>query len=242
MQLTEAKRWNVTYGFGLEAQTGTPQPAMISEASCIQLGLTRATSYSQEGKAGVSPRVSLDVSRINLRGTEDSLTLHSAYGLLEQVAILTLQNPHLYGSQEFVGGDLGWLLEHSGHHDVYSRRRCRETFGVTQRSQLTGHVYLRLSVPAGGGGSEQPAGFGGPDSAAVAAGACGRPGDYVVSRYAVARSAGCGEGIVLDGADVCGVVEVRLADGLLEDGWIERDVLPVWQAEVCVCAEYADWI
>ena len=25
LQLTEAKRWNVTYGFGFEAQTGTPQ-------------------------------------------------------------------------------------------------------------------------------------------------------------------------------------------------------------------------
>ena len=35
LQLTEAKRWNVTYGFGIEAQTGTPQTGMISEASCI---------------------------------------------------------------------------------------------------------------------------------------------------------------------------------------------------------------
>src|SRR5258706_15423841 len=25
LQLSEAKRWNVTYGFGFEAQTGTPQ-------------------------------------------------------------------------------------------------------------------------------------------------------------------------------------------------------------------------
>jgi outer membrane protein assembly factor BamA len=35
LQLSEAKRWNVTYGFGMEAQTGTPQTGMISEASCI---------------------------------------------------------------------------------------------------------------------------------------------------------------------------------------------------------------
>jgi outer membrane protein assembly factor BamA len=101
LQLTEAKRWNVTYGFGLEAQTGTPQTGMISEASCIQLMLNPCNQLSQEGKTGVSPRVSLDVSRINLRGTDDSLTLHSSYGLLEQVAILTLQNPHLYNSKSF---------------------------------------------------------------------------------------------------------------------------------------------
>jgi outer membrane protein assembly factor BamA len=101
VQVTEAKRWNVTYGFGFEAQTGTPQSGTISEASCILLGLNPCNQLTQEGKAGVSPRVSLDVSRINLRGTDDSLTLHTTYGLLEQVAILTLLNPHLYNSRNF---------------------------------------------------------------------------------------------------------------------------------------------
>ena len=101
IQVTEAKRWNVTYGFGLEAQTGTPAQGTISEASRILLGLPPNATYTQEGKTGVSPRVSLDVSRINLRGTDDSLTLHSTYGLLEQVAILTLLNPHLRDSKNF---------------------------------------------------------------------------------------------------------------------------------------------
>ena len=49
----------------------------------------------------MSPRVSLDISRINFRGTEDSITLHSAYGLLEQIAVLTFQNPHMFGSKNF---------------------------------------------------------------------------------------------------------------------------------------------
>jgi outer membrane protein insertion porin family len=101
IQVTEAKRWNVTYGFGLEAQTGTPQSGTISEASCILLGLNPCNQLTQEGKVGVSPRVSLDVSRINLRGTDDSLTLHTTYGLLEQVAIITLLNPHLRDSKNF---------------------------------------------------------------------------------------------------------------------------------------------
>jgi outer membrane protein insertion porin family len=101
IQVTEAKRWNVTYGFGFEAQTGTPQSGTISEASCILLGLNPCNQLTQEGKVGVSPRVSLDVSRINLRGTDDSLTLHTTYGLLEQVAIITLLNPHLRESKNF---------------------------------------------------------------------------------------------------------------------------------------------
>jgi len=92
VQATEAKRWNVTYGFGFEVQTGNPGGTTQTNAHA---------TYSPEGRTGVSPRVSLDVSRINFRGTEDSLTLHTTYGLLEQIAVLTFQNPHLMGSKNF---------------------------------------------------------------------------------------------------------------------------------------------
>jgi len=94
VQVTEAKRWDVTYGFGFEAQTGTPG---------ITTGQTRGTTAAQNGKAGVSPRVALDVSRINLRGTQDSLTLHSDYGLLEEVATLSLNIPQLFGNKKLTG-------------------------------------------------------------------------------------------------------------------------------------------
>ena len=97
IQITEARRWDVTYGFGFEAETGTPQTGNINPASAILLGLPPNAQYSQNGKTGVSPRVSLDVSRINLRGTDESLTLHSTYGLLEEVAQLTFQNPRFFG-------------------------------------------------------------------------------------------------------------------------------------------------
>ena len=33
LQLTEARRWDVTYGFGFEAETGTPKTGVINEAS-----------------------------------------------------------------------------------------------------------------------------------------------------------------------------------------------------------------
>lgn len=89
VQLTEAKRWDVTYGAGFEAQTGTP---------AIVPGQTgRGNTAAQNGKAGASPRVSLDVSRINFLGTQKSLTLHTTYGLLETVASLSLNNPQLFG-------------------------------------------------------------------------------------------------------------------------------------------------
>ncbi len=150
LQLTEAKRWNVTYGWGFEAQTGTPQSGMISEASCIQLMINPCNKLSQEGKAGVSPRVSLDVSRINLRGTDDSLTLHSSYGLLEQVVILTLQNPHLYGhpnvSAAISGGysniqDISTFKSSTlqGDFRITQRLRRRDTF-------IYDFLYRRVAV------------------------------------------------------------------------------------------------
>ena len=95
VQITEAKRWDVTYGFGLEVQTGVPSCGMY----CTKLGTTAA----QQGKAGGSPRISLDVSRINLHGTDNSLTFHGDYGLLEEVVSVTFQNPHLLGNRNFSG-------------------------------------------------------------------------------------------------------------------------------------------
>ena len=98
VQLTEAKRWDVTYGFGFEAQTGQPVTGSISPASQILLGCYPNCGISQNGKTGVSPRVSADVSRINLFGTDKSLTLHTTYGLLEKIATLSFNNPHLRGN------------------------------------------------------------------------------------------------------------------------------------------------
>jgi outer membrane protein insertion porin family len=140
LQLTEAKRWNVTYGFGFEAQTGTPQQGMISEASCIQLMLNPCNQLTQEGKVGVSPRVSLDVSRINLRGSEDSLTLHSSYGLLEQVAILTLQNPHLHGSKNFSAALSGG---YSNVQDIttFEASTLQGDFRITEKFRRT-HTFI----------------------------------------------------------------------------------------------------
>jgi outer membrane protein assembly factor BamA len=107
LQLTEARRWDVTYGFGFEAETGTPQEGVINPASAILLGLPPNATYSQNGKTGVSPRVSLDVSRINLRGTDESLTFHGTYGLLEEVATLTFQNPNFFGHRQLTNAVSG---------------------------------------------------------------------------------------------------------------------------------------
>lgn len=98
LNLTEADRWSYDYGFGFEVQTGTPQRNCPSAASLIELGVNPANfACSPNGKFGVSPRVSFDLSRINLGGRNQSVTLQTAYGTLEQQAILTYDIPKFYG-------------------------------------------------------------------------------------------------------------------------------------------------
>lgn len=141
LQITEAKRWDVTYGFGFEAQTGTP-----SCTTCTQQGTTKA----QQGQAGVSPRVSLDVSRINLFGTQDSLALHTTYGLLERVATLTFSNPHLYGSSRFA---LQFSGGYSNVQDITTFKSSTEQADVRVTHKPTrkdtfiyNFVYRRVAV------------------------------------------------------------------------------------------------
>ena len=141
VQLTEAKRWDVTYGFGIEAQTGTPG---------IVTGEVRGTTAAQNGKAGVSPRVSLDVSRINLRGTPDSLTLHTTYGLLEEIATLSFNVPQLFGNRKLTGSLSGG---YSNVQDIttFASSTLQGDLRVTQKVKRADTIiydfeYRRVSV------------------------------------------------------------------------------------------------
>jgi outer membrane protein assembly complex protein YaeT len=88
LQAAEARRWALTYGFGFELQTGTPQTNCY--AGC-----------APNGKTNISPRVLLDVTRNNLFGREQSASLRGTYGLLEQKISLLFQNPHFEGNRNF---------------------------------------------------------------------------------------------------------------------------------------------
>jgi outer membrane protein assembly complex protein YaeT len=94
IQAVEANRWALTYGFGFEAQTGTPH------YNCGLVALSGAPCNSA-GKTGVSPRVLADITRNNLFGREQSASLQATYGLLEQKVDLLFQVPHFEGARDF---------------------------------------------------------------------------------------------------------------------------------------------
>ena len=94
LNLTEAKRWDLSYGFGFEVQTGAPAEGCLSPAEQALLGITNSYSCNPNGHTGASPRILFNVSRTNLRGTDQSITLRTNYGTLEQIAMLSYQDPH----------------------------------------------------------------------------------------------------------------------------------------------------
>jgi outer membrane protein assembly complex protein YaeT len=94
LQLTEARRWTLTYGFGFETQTGQPQ----NNCAGARAG---GIACNPNGKTGVSPRVIADITRNSLFGREQSASVQATYGLLEQSVGLLYQIPHFEGAQNF---------------------------------------------------------------------------------------------------------------------------------------------
>jgi outer membrane protein insertion porin family len=84
VQVREAKRYTFTYGLGLEFETGLP-----------------AGATSPTGKAGVSPRVEFDVTRLNFGGRDQTLSFQSHVGTLQQRGIISYTVPKLLDSDKW---------------------------------------------------------------------------------------------------------------------------------------------
>jgi outer membrane protein insertion porin family len=79
----EAKRYTFAYGFGFEFQTGLP----------TAIGTNHAL-----GETGVSPRVSLNITRLNFRGRDHTITFKADLGSLEQRGLVNYIAPRWFGS------------------------------------------------------------------------------------------------------------------------------------------------
>ena len=79
LNVREAKRYTFDYGIGLEVQTGTPA------------GVT-----APQGRTGVSPRFTFNVTRLNFRGIDHTITFKSHIGRLQQRALLSYDAPRLF--------------------------------------------------------------------------------------------------------------------------------------------------
>jgi outer membrane protein assembly complex protein YaeT len=79
VQVQEAKRYTFTYGVGLEFETGLP-----------------AGENAPAGKTGVSPRVALNITRLNVGGRDQTLTFQSHVGTLQQLGLVSYEVPKVF--------------------------------------------------------------------------------------------------------------------------------------------------
>ncbi len=135
VQFTEAKRWDLSYGVGFQAQTGNPSTSCPNTASLIQLGIN-PTDYQANcgpnGKTGASALVQFDVSRINLGGRNQSLALRAKYGTLEQAATMIYSLPHVFDRKTL---DFSLSGGYTNAQDVttYAASRLEGTVRLTHR-------------------------------------------------------------------------------------------------------------
>jgi outer membrane protein insertion porin family len=86
VDVEEAKRYTFNYGVGLEFQTGQPSAVGTNQA---------------KGQTGVSPRVSLDITRLNFRGRDHTLTFKADVGSLQQRGLVSATVPRWFNSQNW---------------------------------------------------------------------------------------------------------------------------------------------
>lgn len=125
-QLAEARRYTFNYGVGLEVQTG--QPAGVS---------------SPQGETGVSGRVSFDVTRLNFRGRDHTLTFKSRYGNLEKLLLIGYQAPRLFDSQKLTL-DFTTFYQQTNDVRTFTAKRLEGSAAIKQEWSRATTLLYRL--------------------------------------------------------------------------------------------------
>jgi outer membrane protein assembly complex protein YaeT len=120
--LEEAKRYNINLGFGAEI---------------ARFGATTSNLSSPAGSTGFSPRLTFDISRLNFRGTDHTISLRTRLSNLQQRAALSFFNPNLFNRD-------GQTFTLSG---LYDNSRDVQTFS-SRREEASVEVSRRLSKPS----------------------------------------------------------------------------------------------
>jgi outer membrane protein assembly complex protein YaeT len=111
----EADRYTFDYGGGFEFQTG--QPAYGTNQPL--------------GATGVSPMVSLGVSRINVGGRHQTLTMKGALGRLQQKALISYDIPKLLNRDNLRFTATG-LYDNTVDVSTFTSKRLEQTFQILQ--------------------------------------------------------------------------------------------------------------
>jgi outer membrane protein assembly complex protein YaeT len=125
----EAARYSFHVGLGLQVGQFGGTTTLLSHAG---------------GSKGVSPLVSFDVSRINFRGTGETVSLQTSYSTLQQHASLNYIFPRVFGSPSrsliFSG-----IFDTTQDVQTFSGRREEASMQLSQRFNRASTVQARIS-------------------------------------------------------------------------------------------------
>jgi len=135
-QLAEARRYTFTYGVGFEVQTG--QAGGVS---------------NPQGHAGASERVSFDVTRLNFRGRDQTITLQTRYGNLQKRILVSYGSPRWFDFKNFTFS-LTAFYDDTFDVRTFEAKRLEGAAEVKQRldkatTLLYRLIYRRVSIPSG---------------------------------------------------------------------------------------------
>lgn len=132
-QLAEAKRYTFNYGAGIEVQTGQP-----------------GSTSNPQGTTGASPHVSFDITRLNFRGRDHTVSLKTRFGNLEKLALVGYDAPRLFDSPNLTF-DLTTFYEQTNDVKTFTAKRLegsaeiRETLNKAT-SLVYRFIYRRVST------------------------------------------------------------------------------------------------
>ncbi|HKD14202.1 MAG TPA: outer membrane protein assembly factor BamA, partial [Candidatus Angelobacter sp.] len=134
-QVDEARRYTFTYGVGFEVQTG--QPAGVSNPG---------------GGTGASARVSFDVTRLNFRGRDQTLTLQTRYGNLQKRVLVGYESPRWFDIKNLTF-NLTAFYDDTFDVRTFEARRLEGAAELKQRlnkatTLLYRLIYRRVSIPS----------------------------------------------------------------------------------------------
>jgi outer membrane protein insertion porin family len=133
--LEEAHRWSMRIGVGAEfARIGGCETCLDAPA----------------GQTGFAPRVSFDLTRSNLWGVGDSITLATRVSTLEQRALLTYRWPRFFGNDKLTLSITG-LYDDSRNINTFNYKREEGSLQLEQRFSKSiklyyGYTYRRVST------------------------------------------------------------------------------------------------
>ena len=146
------------------------------------LGISNSYKCNPNGVTGASERVLFNISRTNLGGTDQSITLRTNYGSLEQIALLSYQDPHVLNKPS-LNLTLSGGYNNSAVISTYKASILSGALRLSQRVTKPTTLIYSFSYRRVVGEFHHPASQPVGDSLASAAGAGGRPGNHLYSRY-----------------------------------------------------------